>query len=179
MDPKYSNIFWHQGVKFFWDTVLKNKKGQIKVAHLENDVTKALINLFQYCSPKVLKALLTIMSVEEAPEAFQFDFQVTDSSTYRQKPERIMLCIIAASTIEKSDPSYGVKKSQPDACIYSMNTAILVEAKTQSPLIIDQMNAHIEHYLGAETYKMTITWEEISEKFMTLLDKKLQPILSF
>ncbi len=179
MDPKYSNIFWHQGVKFFGDTVLKNKKGQIKVAHLENDVTKALINLFQYCSPKVLKALLTIISVEEAPEAFQFDFQVTDSSTYRQKPERIMLCIIAASTIEKSDPSYGVKKSQPDACIYSMNTAILVEAKTQSPLIIDQINAHIEHYLGAETYKMTITWEEISEKFMTLLDKKLQPILSF
>jgi len=179
MDPKYSNIFWHQGVKFFGDTVLKNKKGQIKVAHLENDVTKALINLFQYCSPKVLKALLTIISVEEAPEAFQFDFQVTDSSTYRQKPERIMLRIIAASTIEKSDPSYGVKKSQPDACIYSMNTAILVEAKTQSPLIIDQINAHIEHYLGAETYKMTITWEEISEKFMTLLDKKLQPILSF
>ncbi len=141
MDPKYSNIFWHQGVKFFGDTVLKNKKGQIKVAHLENDVTKALINLFQYCSPKVLKALLTVIPVEEAPEVFQFDFQVTDSSIYRQKPNRIMLCIIAASTIEKSDHSYGVKKSQPDACIYSMNTAILVEAKTQSPLVIEQINS--------------------------------------
>ena len=56
MDPKYSNIFWHQGVKVFKETVLKSKQGQIKVAHLENDVTKALINLFQHCSPKVLKA---------------------------------------------------------------------------------------------------------------------------
>ncbi len=56
MDPKYSNIFWHQGVKVFKETVLKSKKGQVKVAHLENDVTKALINLFQHCSPKVLKA---------------------------------------------------------------------------------------------------------------------------
>jgi len=178
MDPKYSNIFWHQGIKFFGDTVLKNKKGRIKVAHLENDVTKALINLFQYCSPKVLKALLTMISVKEAPEAFQFDFQVTDSSTYRQKPERIMLCIIAASTLEKSDPSYGVKKSQPDACIYSMNTAILVEAKTQSPLIIDQIDTHIKHYLGTETYKTTITWEEISEKFK-LISGGLLPLDRF
>ena len=90
MDPKYSNIFWHQGVKLFDDTVLKNQKGRIKVAHLENDVTKALINLFQHCRPKVLQALLKMISVKEAPEAFQFDFQVTDSSTYRQKSERIM-----------------------------------------------------------------------------------------
>ncbi len=41
MNPKYSNIFWHQGVKIFEETVLKSKQDQIKVAHLENDVTKA------------------------------------------------------------------------------------------------------------------------------------------
>ncbi len=56
MNPKYSNIFWHQGVRIFEEMILKSKQGQIKVAHLENDVTKALINLFQHCSPKVMKA---------------------------------------------------------------------------------------------------------------------------
>ena len=178
MDPKYSNIFWHQGVKLFDDTILKNQKGRIKVAHLENDVTKALINLFQHCSSKVLQALLKMISVKEAPEAFQFDFQVTDSSTYRQKSERIMLCIISASTIEKSDPYYDVKKSQPDACIYSMNTSILIEAKTQSPLITDQINAHINHYLGTATHKKMTTWEDISEKFK-LISGGLQPLDKF
>jgi len=51
MDPKYSNIFYHQGVKIFEEKVLKSKQGQTKIAHLENDVTKALLNLFQHCSP--------------------------------------------------------------------------------------------------------------------------------
>ena len=49
MDPKYSNIFWHQGVKVFEDGILNSQKGQIKVAHLENDVTKAMLNLFEHC----------------------------------------------------------------------------------------------------------------------------------
>ena len=56
MDPKYQNIFWHQGVKLFAEKVLEGKQRQIKVAHLENDVTKALLNLFQHCGPGVMKA---------------------------------------------------------------------------------------------------------------------------
>ncbi len=36
MDPKYSNIFWHQGVRIFEEEILKDKKGRVKVAHLEN-----------------------------------------------------------------------------------------------------------------------------------------------
>ncbi len=90
MDKKYSNVFWHQGVKLFDETVLKNRKGRIKVAHLENDVTKALINLCEHCNPKVLRALLQLISVKEAPDAFKYDFQVTDTNTYRQKPKRII-----------------------------------------------------------------------------------------
>lgn len=58
MDPKYSNIFFHQGVKVFENSVFESKQGQIKVAHLENDVTKALINLFQRCSSVVTNELI-------------------------------------------------------------------------------------------------------------------------
>jgi hypothetical protein len=36
MDPKYSNIFWHQGVRIFEEEILKNKKGRVKVVHFEN-----------------------------------------------------------------------------------------------------------------------------------------------
>ena len=48
MDPKYSNIFWHQGVKIFEEDVLKSEKGRIRVTHQENDVTKALINVLEH-----------------------------------------------------------------------------------------------------------------------------------
>lgn len=42
MDPKYSNIFWHQGVKIFEENLLKTQKGRIRIDHLENDVTKPI-----------------------------------------------------------------------------------------------------------------------------------------
>ena len=173
MDPKYSNIFWHQGVKVFEDKVLKGKKGQLKVAHLENDVTKALLNLFEHCGPKVLKAFLQIIEIKQAPGSFEFDFQVTDTESFHRKPNRIMLCIISASTEQKSSASYKAIQSIPDACIYSKDTAILIESKTQSPLIKEQIQAHIKHYLGTATRERVITWEDISEK-LRLMSKNLK-----
>jgi len=178
MDPKYSNIFWHQGVKVFEETVLKSNKGQIKVDHLENDVTKALINLFQHCSPKVLKAFLQMIDVREAPRAFDFEFQVTDTKAFRQKPHRIMLSIVSASTQMKSSSSYEVLQSYPDACIVSKDNAILIESKTQSPLIQEQIQSHIKHYLGTATKERIITWEEISNKFR-LISKSLKDLDRF
>ncbi|MBN1273438.1 MAG: hypothetical protein JXB26_14315 [Candidatus Aminicenantes bacterium] len=74
MNPKYSNIFWHQGVKVFEEKILMGKKGQIKVAHLENDVTKALIYLFQHCGHNVLGVFLRLIGIKQAPETFAFEF---------------------------------------------------------------------------------------------------------
>ena len=82
MDPKYSNIFWHQGVKVFEDGILKSQKGQIKVAHLENDITKAMLNLYEHCSPNVLKAFLHMIGIKQAPGAFGLKFQVADTQSF-------------------------------------------------------------------------------------------------
>ena len=135
MDPKYSNIFWHQGVKIFEDDILNSKTGRIRVAHLENDVTKAFINVMQYCSPKVLKSFLRMIPVKDPPESFNYDFQITAERNYRDLKKKFMLAIISSSTPTISDPQYAVLKSIPDAAIYNQNTVILIESKTQSPLI--------------------------------------------
>ena len=170
MDSKYSNIFWHQGVKVFRDNVLGSKQGQIKVAHLENDVTKALLNLFEHCGPKVFQVFLKMIGIRQAPESFKYDFQVNDPSKYRYKKKKIMLTIISASTPRKNDPSYFVQQSIPDACIYNQDTAILVESKTQSPLVYEQIQGHIRQYLGTVPRDQDIvrTWEDIYEVFQVL-----------
>ena len=178
MDPKYSNIFWHQGVKLFEEKVLKGRKGQIRVAHLENDVTKALLNLFEHCSPKVLKAFLQMVGVKQVPKAFALDFQVTDTAAYRKMSKRMMLSIVAASTQIRSNETYKAMKSIPDACIYSLDTAILIESKTQSPLIQEQLQGHIKHFFGSATHERVITWEDISEKFR-LLSRSLKDLDRF
>ena len=165
MDPKYSNIFWHQGIKIFEQSFLKSTAGRIRMEHLENDVTKALLNLFQHCSGKVLGAFLSLLGVKGRSETFDFDFQITGESSFSQKPHKIMLALISSSTRKASDPSYVVEQSRPDACIYNKDTAILIEAKTQAPLVTEQLESHIRHYLGSGTIERTITWEAISEKF--------------
>ena len=99
MNPKYSNIFWHQGIKIFEENLLKTDTGRIKVEHLENDVTKALLNLFEHCSPIVLKSFLNLISIKEPAHAFSFEFQVTDSSNYKKIRNRIFLAIVIPTFI--------------------------------------------------------------------------------
>jgi hypothetical protein len=171
MQPKYSNIFWHEGVKIFEENLLKTEKGRIRIDHLENDVTKALLNLFEHCNRKVLGAFLRIIGAKGSPDAFEMDFQVTDTVKFRQKKNKIMLSIVSTSTPSKSDANYARNITRPDACIFSENTAILIEAKTQSPLIEEQIESHIKEFLGSDTTIRRITWEDISENFINLQKK--------
>ncbi|GEM_PF-1312654 len=165
MKQKYSNLFWHQGVKVFEERLLKTAGGKIRIDHLENDVTKSLLNVFQHGDKKILGRFLKMIGNHQSPDSFEFDFQVTDSKTYRHKKERIMLAIVSSSTKTHQNPDYGVDKGIPDACIFNNDTAVLIEVKTQSPLVPEQIASHIKQFLGSATRKRTITWEEISEAF--------------
>jgi hypothetical protein len=80
-----------------------------------------------------------------------------------------MLAIKAASTPTKSDRLYHVATSRPDGCIANDRTAILIEVKTQSPLVTEQLDSHIRHYLGTATETPQLTWEDISDNFRTHL----------
>ena len=168
MQPQYSNIFWHQGVKIFEEKILDTEKGRIRVAHLENDITKALLNLFEHCSGSVLKSFLDLIKIHAAADSFELDFQITDTNKFRQHNKKIMLCIVSDYTRRKNDESFKANFTIPDACIFNMDTAILMEAKTQSPLIEQQIDSHIKHYFGTSTRRATITWEQISDRFKNI-----------
>ncbi len=170
LDRRYSNLFWHEGVKIFEDRMAQSEAGRTRIAHLENDVTKSLLNVFEHCSGTVLASFLGMLGVKDAPETFGLDFQVTDTTAYRTQPRRIMLSIIAAATPIISDPTYNVATSRPDGCISNDRTAILIEVKTQSPLVTEQIESHIHHYLASATERRMLTWEDISERFRALLD---------
>jgi hypothetical protein len=175
MSNRFENIFWHQGVKSFVEADLSKPGIQDKVRHLENDVTKAFLNVLMHSPPAVLEAILKRISVKERQDTFSFEFQVTDTQKHTQRANRVMLSIISASTPQKSNPNYSVKQSIPDGCLYNDNTSILIEAKTQSPLIIEQIESHISHYLGTTTSRIKITWEEIIEIFRSLNLSQSEP----
>jgi len=172
MHTKHSNIFWHEGVKIFGERLLDAEQGRMRVRHLENDVTKALLNVFEHGSPVILKTFLRLLHVKDAPESFGYDFQVTDTDSYRRRVNRIMLAIIADSTQRVSNPKYSAGVSRPDGCIYNDRTAILVEVKTQSPLIAEQLESHVRQYLGTATEQRVITWEDLCAAFQVLRQTK-------
>ena len=58
MKTKYNNIFWYQGLKAFDEERLKSTDSQLKISHLENDVTKSLLNVFQPADKKYLQKFL-------------------------------------------------------------------------------------------------------------------------
>jgi hypothetical protein len=75
--PNTWGIIMDQHYKFFEEKVLNTEMGRIRVDHLENDVTKALLNLFEHCRSVVLKSFLNLINVKDAPGSFEFAFQVT------------------------------------------------------------------------------------------------------
>jgi len=172
MKVKYENIFWHQGIKIFEEVFLKKEKGHVRISHLENDVTKSLLNIFQLTDNIVLQKFLSLINIKDAAETFEYEFQVSDSKKYRVMPNRIMLSIVSSSTPIRSDSNYSHNFSIPDAAIYNNHTAILIECKTQSPLIREQISSHIKRYLGSATDEKIITWEEIDLIFDELLKKE-------
>jgi hypothetical protein len=168
MDKRYSNLFWHQGVKLFEEEFLKKKEGQIKIAHLENDVTKALFNLFQYCNKKLLKSFLKMLNIHDEPSLFNFEFQVFDTKKFRDRQNRIMISIISSSTPQVVAESNFLKKTIPDGAIYNDHTVILIESKTQSALNLSQIEAHVKNFLGTATLERKITWEDLSEQLIEI-----------
>jgi hypothetical protein len=54
MQSRYSNIFWHEGVKIFGGRMAQSETGRMRIDHLENDVAKALLNLFEHGSRAIL-----------------------------------------------------------------------------------------------------------------------------
>ncbi len=69
MHTKYSNLFWHEGGKIFGERMLDTGQGRMRVRHLENDVTKALLNVFEHGSPVILKSVLRLLHVKDAAES--------------------------------------------------------------------------------------------------------------
>jgi len=57
MNRKYSNIFWHQGIK---DYIQINGRqiDPYKSNYFENDVTKSLLNVLEQCDNSILKSIL-------------------------------------------------------------------------------------------------------------------------
>jgi hypothetical protein len=173
---KYQNIFWHQGVKFFDDTDIKDKKTLLEIDHFENDVTKCFLNVLQHCDPIVIHAIMDLINQKNKSNivlksTIRYEFQIKSKQKFRTHPIQFLLRIISTLTpLNSTGPDILSEFSIPDGAIYDTNTVLLFEAKTQSPLLNTQIKNHIANYVPQAT-EITLYWEDIFDTLVVLQDK--------
>lgn len=179
-DP-YHNIFY-----FYRGPESKQKKEDLdsisKDIQVENNTTKALINLLKYTNRSICKNFAKFffqLELNEGDMKFALQKQTIGEQRIKSKKTRLVVGITPKKTgsininipIEKFElNNLDTQSSIPDAWIWDNHNVILIESKTNIRLDKDQMLRHSK-LLGPTQKVKVIHWEEIYQFFKNLLEK--------
>ncbi|PIP48589.1 MAG: hypothetical protein COS87_02875 [Chloroflexi bacterium CG07_land_8_20_14_0_80_45_17] len=164
MDP-------HQNIFYYYRGPSKYKTDEMQIARqLENNTTKALINLFQYSPPKVLSRFLELVASKTGydnfpvPQKNNYKFALQKIPELAKSAESKVVVTISKELLGESGVSPG---GIPDAWIYCPSTtpsvAIMIEAKLKGIPSQDQIQGHLEKagWNNTRLYQCNLTWAEI------------------
>lgn len=180
-DPHHNIFYFYRG-----PTSIKSKKDleyNVFDIQLENNTTKAFINVLNLSSPEICRDLLqNFLNIEFDKDSLTFALQKQTIGEQKiQKRSNRILWVISSKNIE----IYGEhnnseanklnikeennKKSLPDAWIWDKNNVILMESKTNIKIDEDQLNRH-EKVLKEKVLRKYSLWEEIHTYFKDKLN---------
>lgn len=157
----YKNIFhYYRG---------QTRKGseETKQLQIENNVTKALINVLEHSSPLLTMRFVNWLGLNSSDnDDFEYMYQVSNE-LHRKSPQAIVIGI--ADTKELKYSSQNKKYNIPDGAILSKSVSILIETKIglSSYLEINQLEGHKNRFaIGQEVQdNIILTWDEIRAFF--------------
>jgi hypothetical protein len=157
----YKNIFhYYRG---------QTRKGseETKQLQIENNTTKALLNVLQNSSPKLTANFITWIGLNgNEKDAFEYMYQVSNE-LHRKTPQAVVIGIAETKKIinNQQDKKYYI----PDGAILSDSVSILIETKIGlgSYLESDQLEGHKQRFAINQKVNENIilTWEEIRAFF--------------
>lgn len=177
MHEKYKNIFWHQGIKEITDNQqTKNQKEIEKYDQLENDITKALINLLEHSdSYRIKQAFFNLIDnrIRFKQEAPVFSFQSyseEDAKNGKLKRAELKFPVSLRSKFftKEVNSEYKTKNPRPDAFISGKNFAVLIESKTKASYSKKQIEKYSQKFFGEKLEIRDLFWEDLFEKFKGL-----------
>jgi hypothetical protein len=173
MTDFHNNIFYfYRGAK---------QRGQNQEQQLEDNATKALINLLQHCDSVVASEFLKSLGIKtDNDNTIKFELQkpTIGHENISHRAQRLLLAIV-----EENDPENAsiCKKlngpfegdSRPDAWIYGKDFVVLLESKIgDSPLELNQMRCHwqkLQNGVRPCTNSKILTWAEVHQFFANRL----------
>tara|TARA_B100000315_G_scaffold219350_1_gene221225 strand:- start:466 stop:1686 length:1221 start_codon:yes stop_codon:yes gene_type:complete len=143
---------------------------------LENNSTKALINVLENTGPVVSDNFLRWLGTATRSRELFFELQKATIGEYRiHSADQRLLLLITREIREWEDQKRTVatrSRSIPDAWIYNDELVVAVESKLGSNPDIDQMEAHRE-LLGGDCSETNKTWQKVHECFEQMNNGKL------
>lgn len=158
----YKNIFhYYRG---------QTRKGteETKQLQIENNATKAFINVFQHSSPILTRNFIQWLGLKEnSIDSFEYMYQVSNE-LHHKTPQAVVIGIAQTDKIINNlqDKKYYI----PDGAILSNSVSILIETKigSNSYLEINQLEGHKERFAVNQEVEENIilTWGEIRNFFL-------------
>jgi len=168
MTDFHNNIFYYyRGAK---------QHGQRQEQQLEDNTTKALINMLQHCDPAVAAEYLKSLGITIANDnTVEFELQkpTIGHEKIHCRTQRLLLAIAGTQTRNASictklvGPFEG--DSRPDAWIYGKDFVVLLESKVgDSALELNQMRCHwrkLQRNIQSPPCCKISTWAEVHQFF--------------
>lgn len=158
----YKNIFhYYRG---------QTRKGseETKQLQIENNATKALINVLQHSSPILTRNFIHWLGLKEnSIVSFEYMYQVSNE-LHRKTPQAVVIGIAETDKVINNfqDKKYYI----PDGAILSNSVSILIEIKIglNSYLEINQLEGHKNRFAVNQEVEENIilTWDKIRNFFL-------------
>ena len=179
-DPHHNLFYFYRGPES------KHKKEDSnsvsKDVQVENNTTKALINVLKHCTSGICKEFINSffkLDLDISNIKFALQKSTIGEQRIKSKKNRLIYMIIPEKfgsiininrIVEKSiTPNLNQHSSIPDAWIWDKNNVILIESKTNIKVDNDQLYKHI-NLLKPTLDPKIIYWEEIYIFFQDLLE---------
>jgi len=156
---------FHRNVFYYYRGPIKDKSPIDQ--QLENNTTKALVNVLENCSAALTEQFLNWLGVNSASQKIHFELQrgtIGERRIQRAK-NKLLLGIVGGPSADvplSSESPEG--QSLPDAWIYGDDVVILVESKFGPRLDVKQRALHMK-LLGVDAEERRVTWQEVHEFF--------------
>ncbi|QUG40603.1 hypothetical protein KD050_15035 [Psychrobacillus sp. INOP01] len=158
----YENIF------HYYRGQTKNSSEETNILQVENNVTKAFINVLQHSSPELTLAFIKLFDLNAVSmEKFEYRYQVSSPLSKLTPIAAIVGIAESRKTIDGKTKQYGI----PDGAIISNDISLLIENKIgyNTYLELEQLERHKSNFANGQMIidkPFILTWKEIRSFFM-------------
>lgn len=163
----YSNIF------HYYRGQTKKSTDETRQLQIENNITKAFLNVFQHSSPLLTKNFTKWLGFKfDIVSELEFMYQVSNQ-LHRKSDYAIVLGIADTKLIKKSEiKQYNI----PDGAILSSQISILIETKIglKSYIKAEQLEGHKNRFAHNQVFieePQLVVWKEVRDFFKNQLGK--------